>query len=174
MKSKSFVEYGKLPRIQSRWMSKGIIKDIDRKGRILNSIRKPRAYSEINRQFEIERSNKILLDKLIHIANRKKEFGWSDGLNGKRAKGEIAGSFSVKKMFQGRLESGKEESAKEEVGSVGKRKLFLKGNLKSNLPSLIYKKVNKEKGELAKMKVRPMKKIITDFTLEDDSSIEES
>jgi len=151
-----------------------LIMDIDKRGKILSTIRKPRAYSEINRQFEIERSNKILLDKLIHIANRKKEFGWSEGLNGKRVKGEIGGSFSVKKMYQGRLESGKGESVREEVGSIGKRKMFLKGNLKGNLPSLIYKKVNKEKGELAKIKVRPIRKVITDFSLEDDSSIEDN
>ena len=38
----------------------------------LSSIRKPRAYSDINRQFEIERKIKILLHKLINIANMKK------------------------------------------------------------------------------------------------------
>ena len=50
----------------------------------------------------------------------------------------------------------------------------MKGNLKGNLTELIYKKVNKNKGELAKMKVRPISKIFKDFTLEDDLSIEDN
>ena len=33
---------------------------------------------------------------------------------------------------------------------------------------------NKDKGELAKMKVRPFSKVIKDFTLEDDSSIDDN
>ena len=37
------------------------------------------------------------MDNLIHIANKKKKFGWSEGLNGK---GEIGGCFSVKKCFR--------------------------------------------------------------------------
>ena len=65
-------------------MSDGLTKKIYYKGRTLSSIRKPRAYSGINRQFKIERKNKILFDNLIHIANRKKKFGWIEGLNGKR------------------------------------------------------------------------------------------
>ena len=35
-------------------MSKRLIKEIDWRGKTLSSIRKPRAYSDINRQFEIE------------------------------------------------------------------------------------------------------------------------
>ena len=62
----------------------GLIKEIDCKGRTLSSIRKLRAYSEINRQFKIEGKDKIFLDNLIHIANRNKKFRWSEGLNGKR------------------------------------------------------------------------------------------
>ena len=63
-------------------MSDELIKEIDCKGRTLSSIRKPRVYSEINRQFKIERKNKILFDNFIHIANRKNKFGWSEGTNG--------------------------------------------------------------------------------------------
>ena len=55
-------------------MSDELIKEIDCKGRTLSSIRKPRAYSEINRQFKIESKNNILLDNLIHIANRNNKF----------------------------------------------------------------------------------------------------
>ena len=69
------------------------------------------------------------------------------------AKGEIAGRFLIKKMLQGRLESGKDKSFKEEVRGVGRIKLLLKGNLKGYLPGLIYKKVIR-KNELAKIKVR--------------------
>ena len=43
-------------------------------------------------------------------------------------------------------------------------KLFLKGNLKGN----------KDKGELAKIKVRPISKVFKDFTLEDDLDIEDN
>ena len=50
----------------------------------MSSIRKPKAYGEIKRQFKIEGKNKLLLDNLIHIANKKKKFGWSEGLNGKK------------------------------------------------------------------------------------------
>ena len=50
----------------------------------------------------------------------------------------------------------------------------MKGNLKGNLPGLIYKKGNKDKGELAKMKLRPINKVFKDFTLEDDLSIEDN
>ena len=53
-------------------MLDGLIKEMDCKGRTLSSIRKPSADSEINRHFKIERKNKILLDNLIHIANRIK------------------------------------------------------------------------------------------------------
>ena len=63
-------------------MSEGLIKEIDCKAKTLSSIRKLRAYSEINRQFKIERKNKIFLYNLIHISNRKNKFGWSEGLNG--------------------------------------------------------------------------------------------
>ena len=63
-------------------MSDGLIKEIYYKGRTLSSNRKPRAYSGINRQFKIERKNKILFDNFIHIANRKNKFGWSEGMNG--------------------------------------------------------------------------------------------
>ena len=47
----------------------------------------------------------------------------------------------------------------------------MKGNLKGNLTGLIYKKGDKDKGKLAKMKVRPIIKVFKDFTLEDDLSI---
>ena len=46
----------------------------------------------------------------------------------------------------------------------------MKVNLKGNLTGLIYKKGNKDKGELAKLKVRPISKVFIDFTLEDDLS----
>ena len=64
-------------------MSERLIKEIDCKGITLSIIRKPRAYSEVNRPFKIERKNKILLYNLIHVRNRTKKFGWSEGLNGK-------------------------------------------------------------------------------------------
>ena len=72
---------------------------------------------------------------------------------GKREHGR---SFSVKKMFQNRLER-KKEKFYGGGGSFGKRKLYFKGNLKCNLPGLINKKGNKDKGELAKIKVRTVK-----------------
>ena len=50
----------------------------------------------------------------------------------------------------------------------------MKGNSKGNLPGLIYKKGNKDKGELAKMKVRPISKVFKDFTLEDNLIIEDN
>ena len=63
-------------------------------------------------------------------------------------------------------QTGKEEKCQGGGGSIGKMKLFLKGNLKGNLTGLIYKQGKKDKGELAKMKVRPISKVFKDFTLE--------
>ena len=55
------------------WMSKGLIKKIDRKGKILSSTRKPWACTEINREFEIE-EKEILFHNLIQFANSEKKF----------------------------------------------------------------------------------------------------
>lgn len=180
MKSKSFAEYGKLPKIQTRWkMSKDSDKEINRKVKIMNIIKRPRAYSEINRKFEIERSNKILLDKLIHIANRKTNFVLHSFSVGKRGmsqgvameKGNVADSFLVYKTGPNKNKSVRAIGQKEQPLIGVKRKGFFRANMKSNLPSLIWKKVNKEK---AVTLAADQKKVVTDFTLEDDSSIDES
>ena len=83
----------------------------------------------------------------------------------------MADAFRLKNVSE---QTGKEEKCKVGGGSVGKRKLFLKENLKGNLTGLIYKKGDKDKGKLAKMKVRPISKIFKDFTPEDDLSIEDN
>ena len=76
-------------------------------------------------------------------------------------KGEIDGCFSVKKCLRTDWKGGK---------MLGRRwkcwqeELFLKGTLKGN----------KDKGELAKMKVRPIIKVYKHFTLEDYLSIEDN
>lgn len=176
MKSKSFVEYGKLPKIQTRWKAPNEPeKEINRKVKIMNIIKRPRAYSEINRKFEIERSNKILLDKLIHIANRKTNYvihsfsvgkrGMSQGVAGE--KGNNAEGFLVYRMGPNKNKSIRGGSQKEQPLVGVKRRGFFRNNLKSNLPSLIWKKVNKEKAVTLADNSR---KEVTDFTLEDDSS----
>ena len=61
----------------------------------------------MKKQFDIIMKNKIFLHKLIHTANRKKKFGSSEELGVK-----IGGCFSVKKMFENRLE--RRKNAREE------------------------------------------------------------
>ena len=68
-------------------------------------------------------------------------------------KGRLVDAFRLKKCFRTDWKGGKMPGG----GSAGKMMLFLKGNLKDNLPGLKYKKGIKDKEELAKMKVRFLK-----------------
>ena len=68
---------------------KGLIKEIDWRGRILSSLRKPKAYSENDRQLEIERKIRYCCIILfIWRIGKRNLFG--EGLNWK---GEIGGCF---------------------------------------------------------------------------------
>ena len=97
----------------------------------MSSISKPRAYSKINRQL----SNKILLDKVINIANRKKEFGWSEGLN--RERRDCLKLFGYKCLrADWKWEEGRRKVPWKRL-EVFARVKFFKRNLKGNLSSLI-------------------------------------
>jgi hypothetical protein len=174
MKSKSFVEYGKLPGIENRFRP---ARSSDRKSeRITSGTKKPRAYSEIDRQFEIERSNKILAQKLIHIANRKSSFiNNSISLNRHfRVQERFPRSFKnhSSSVTKGKTEKSYQiENKKRDNHENSHRKHFLKvGEQYPKLPSLISKGINLN---TVLKKPEIMRKVETEFTLEDDSSVDD-
>ena len=85
--------------------------------------------------------------------------------------GRVVDALPVKKSFRTDWKGGKMPGRR---WKYWQDEAVLKGNLKGNLTVLIYKKGNKDKGGLAKMKVRPISKVFKDFNLEDDLSIEDN
>ena len=173
MKSKSFSEYCKLPRIENRFRP-ARSSDRQRKPQ-QSSPPRPRAYSEIDRKFEIERSNKLLADKLIHIANRKSSYkNKSISITRRLQPQESHIKYSL--LPGSKVPKGK--SSRIEIKHsklLQNRRQFLKLSEKNpNFPSLISKKItSKSPGQVTSKKIKTKQQVFTEFTLEDDSSIED-
>lgn len=172
MKSKSFSEYCKLPNIENRFRP---ARSSERQRKATHfSPARPRAYSEIERKFEIERSNKLLADKLIHIANRKNSYKNKSISISRPIRPQDS---HLKYMLAGgKICKGK--STRIEIKNpkqLQSRRNFLKLSEKnSNFPSLISKKIaSKSPIQVSSKKAKSTRQVLTEFTLEDDSSIED-